>query len=823
MSKTPVLVGSHTQWQVSVDAHNIEQLKRSLEFGNVDVDQCLRRCIEIGDYDAVCCSLAHWPDTTDCVAKAARANRLDIVRLLVNHGANTSGALNSAIFGDSASCIEWLLANGHVTDAEVGAAFRRAIECSPIEIVKLFADAGAQLDRLPSGKQQSPLDWAAECGRVDVVRYFVDEKRHSIDPSILHTAVSHGCIDVVRFLHERGASIRGTLPLAVNCAAHAAESLVVELTDFLWECGAKLDFEDTSVFPGVILAIKLNRPKLARFLLESHIAAPLTEADLIVLATPFARSDLTTRNLVEELWYVTGLADGVSPLELAVAGQTEDHVLLVRALLNYGARVDSNKSILNKSILFFARWSEPMACLVLAAGAWTGVVNAPMIAHDDDWDRHLGFPDSCSAWPPMCFFWDPMCFFSGRCYFEAVAAMIERGVTITLECVLAAICSGRGYDSVDEALMSLCLLELLQPLSKEDTAKVVVAAVCNQLLLQALIDSGFADIENDKSLAKDLLPAVVRAGNLSRVRWLVDGGLADIKNDSELVMLADRNDVAVYLLENGAKAHFDAGDRFVAHGWWDAVCVMLRNGMIFFLPNDLFARAPSDHFHQLTQSLLRSSDAYAIVKGDSLLVACERGDAQITEQLLRRGANVFVRNEAGKSPIHVVRTVECLQLLLTAKADIHARTSLHETPLHCACSAGQRYGFAPNSVKVALIETGWFAAPPRVFNCYSDVVVALIEAGAGVNDTDANGRTPLHYAARCDCERAVEALLDAGARVNDLDTNGWSPLHFAAASGNQAVLRALVAAGAVVNARSSDVGTPLDACLQERFSCSTFL
>lgn len=468
-----------------------------------------------------------------------------------------------------------------------------------------------------------------------------------------------------------------------------------------------------------------------------------------------------------------------------------------------------------------------MACLVLAAGALSGVVNVPMIAHDDDWDSFDEFPDGCSAW-------DPMCFFSGRCYFEAVAALIERGVKITLECVLAAICSNRGYDSVDEALMSLCLLERLPTLSREDIAKVVVAAVCNPLLLQALIDSGFADIKNDKSLAIDMLRAAVRCGDLSRVRWLVSGGLADIKNDSELIMLTDRDDVAVYLLENGVGANGDACEHFVEHQWWDAVCVMLRNGMISS-PDKLFARARNDYlwhslFHQLTQSLLQcSSDSYApfIVKGESLLMACELGDAQITEQLLRRGANVFVRNKAGKSPIHVVSTVECLQLLLAAKADIHARTVHQETPLHCACSAGagQSYGFAPtNGVMVALVESRRRAfANARAFKCYSDVVVGLIKAGARVNDTDANGRTALHYAARCGDERAVEALLGAGACVNDFDTSGWSPLHFAAESGNQAVLRALVAAGAVVNARSAEVGTPLDVCLREAFSCSTFL
>jgi ankyrin repeat protein/serine/threonine protein kinase len=283
-----------------------------------------------------------------------------------------------------------------------------------------------------------------------------------------------------------------------------------------------------------------------------------------------------------------------------------------------------------------------------------------------------------------------------------------------------------------------------------------------------------------------------------------------------------------YLLENGVEADDDACEHLVGRHCWDAVCVMLRNGMIS-LPHKLFALAQGDDrlVRQLTRSLFScSSHAYSAFAVDnmSLLRACEWGDAQVTELLLRRGvkASFYFLD---KSPIHVVRTVECLQLLLAAKADVHAHTLDRETALHCACSVGQRNGVAgDDGVVVALVESRRRASPARRGRvCDDDVVVALIEAGARVNDTDAYGRTALYYAARCGCERAVEALLDAGARVNDLDTNGWSPFHFAAASGNQAVLRALVAAGAVVNARNADGCTPLDVCLQERFSCSTFL
>lgn len=92
-------------------------------------------------------------------------------------------------------------------------------------------------------------------------------------------------------------------------------------------------------------------------------------------------------------------------------------------------------------------------------------------------------------------------------------------------------------------------------------------------------------------------------------------------------------------------------------------------------------------------------------------------------------------------------------------------------------------------------------------------VQELVQAG------DRDGQTPLHAAARCGQEGAVEALAAPPGRadVNAPDDAGWMPLHHAAASGSgTGALRALVRHGARLNAAAEGGWTPLHAAARHR-------
>jgi len=94
----------------------------------------------------------------------------------------------------------------------------------------------------------------------------------------------------------------------------------------------------------------------------------------------------------------------------------------------------------------------------------------------------------------------------------------------------------------------------------------------------------------------------------------------------------------------------------------------------------------------------------------------------------------------------------------------------------------------------------WFAA----YNGQTDVVRALVSAGADVNTQPNDGISALSVASYKGYIDAVNVLLDKGARIEARDKEGRTSLLFAVASGYTDVVRALVSARADVNALTNN-------------------
>jgi ankyrin repeat protein len=81
-----------------------------------------------------------------------------------------------------------------------------------------------------------------------------------------------------------------------------------------------------------------------------------------------------------------------------------------------------------------------------------------------------------------------------------------------------------------------------------------------------------------------------------------------------------------------------------------------------------------------------------------------------------------------------------------------------------------------------------------------------LDKGAKLDETDEDGRTALHIAARAGNKECVDLLLTRGADVSAQDRVAfYSPLHLAVYGGNKACVESLLNAGADVNIRNAVV------------------
>ncbi|XP_059398460.1 poly [ADP-ribose] polymerase tankyrase-1-like isoform X1 [Carassius carassius] len=206
---------------------------------------------------------------------------------------------------------------------------------------------------------------------------------------------------------------------------------------------------------------------------------------------------------------------------------------------------------------------------------------------------------------------------------------------------------------------------------------------------------------------------------------------------------------------------------------------------------------------------------------------------QVTELLLRKGANVNEKNKDFITALHVAAERahnDIMEVLQKHGAKMNAVDTLGQTALHRAALAGHlqtcrlllSYGADPAIISLQGFTAAQMGneAVQQILNenipvRNSDVDYRLLEAAkAGdldtvkqlyspqnVNCRDLEGRhsTPLHFAAGYNRVAVVEYLLHNGADVHAKDKGGLVPLHNACSYGHYEVAELLVRHGASVN------------------------
>ncbi|KAF8709832.1 hypothetical protein HU200_029545 [Digitaria exilis] len=141
------------------------------------------------------------------------------------------------------------------------------------------------------------------------------------------------------------------------------------------------------------------------------------------------------------------------------------------------------------------------------------------------------------------------------------------------------------------------------------------------------------------------------------------------------------------------------------------------------------------------------------------------------------------KDEEGWAPIHSAASTgnaQIIDILLKRGADVELTTDAGRTALHYAASKGRL-----------------------------NIAEKLIEHGANVNKKDKFGCTPLHRAASTGNAELCEFLIEEGAEVDAVDRTGQTPLMHAVVCENQGVALLLIRHGADVDVEDKEGYTVL--------------
>jgi ankyrin repeat protein len=177
-----------------------------------------------------------------------------------------------------------------------------------------------------------------------------------------------------------------------------------------------------------------------------------------------------------------------------------------------------------------------------------------------------------------------------------------------------------------------------------------------------------------------------------------------------------------------------------------------------------------------------------------LMVACLRGQDDVVKTLLDRGADPdFIHDETGKNILHKMATEaaptfqwspDTLALMLSKVTDLNRPDHDGRSPLLSAAASGQ------------------LALAGALLRCKG-------ENGVDVNQTNEQGHSALHLAARKNQPAMIKLLLLSGAKIEARSDGGWTPLLSAAKEGHEPAVDALLTHGANINASTSTGMTSL--------------
>ena len=178
---------------------------------------------------------------------------------------------------------------------------------------------------------------------------------------------------------------------------------------------------------------------------------------------------------------------------------------------------------------------------------------------------------------------------------------------------------------------------------------------------------------------------------------------------------------------------------------------------------------------------------------------------EIVLLLIRNGANVNAKDDKGRTPLHIAvgeGHMETVRALVSAGADLTARDKRRETSLHAAAKG-----------KITDYVVGKTFEQDRIIvEALPGITRFLVESGADIHAKASFGDAPLHLAASNGHTEVVQLLISLGAKVDAKGQLSRTPLDKAELGGHSSTARALIQAGAK-GKRARDVEGQARGCI----------
>ncbi|KAI0184788.1 ankyrin repeat-containing domain protein [Xylaria flabelliformis] len=617
------------------------------------------------------------------LVQAARYSNLDVVTLLLQRhvgydSQDLHGALHYACYGGAFAAVQELLKNISTTEWESASEQKMvplifAINCGYFQCVEALTTHGINTNL--SDGQTLPLISAVQSKRSELARLLL---LHGANPNMttekfklpLLAAVDNDDILMIKLLVEMGADVEmedQTDTIMKTALSSAASFLNKEMLDYLLLMGANVNHIAVGSRSPLFAATWHGRIDNVRTLLR-HGADPNA-----VVSDPIH-------------W---------TPINAAY-----DNLVTLRALVEGGA--DINHCSRDGTVLFQAsRWGFEATVEFLLEFRTDLDLDKELVDEEDGENNGM---------TPLCI----------ACKYNHVGIMrllLEAGANaqhktrhgqFPLELCVESVPQGLPDQSLRQLLEYHPRINLSQRDDKGNTALHKIDTLTPLAITKLLVNAG-ADLNTANHKGYTALMVALEAGNIEVSRYLF----------SKAVSLSGTSNISPGLLHRAAfGANLDL-IKMVIEAGADVNEIDPRTG-----ETPLYTHLTGSPSIPIVQYLVDTCKAdINLASGDlryPIIQACSLSNLEIIRFLVEAGADVNVKDCAGRSPVHLF------------------------------------YYTGSNEVDI------------------------LVDHGADLEATDKLGRTPLHYAAAVGDEKDVEELLKSSKiDVNQRDIDGWTPLMWA--------------------------------------------